>query len=174
MNLPNMLTLARFVLIPVFVYVVFCYPGEASGLVAGMVIFAFAGLTDLLDGYIARRYNMVTTWGKLMDPLADKLMLITVLISLSIKQLIPPFVVIVVIVKELMIIVGAAFLYKARKVVVQANYFGKAASTAFFLAVVAVIFDVLYAEIILLAALLATLIALVQYFYIAFLKNERT
>jgi len=174
MNLPNMLTLARFALIPVFIYVVFCFPGAASGLVAGMAIFAFAGLTDLLDGYIARRFNMVTTWGKLMDPLADKLMLITVLISLTIKQLIPPFVVIVVIVKELLIIVGAAFLYKSRKVVVQANYFGKAASTAFFLAVVAVIFDILYAEIILLAALLAAIIALVQYFYIAFLKNERT
>jgi len=174
MNLPNMLTLARFALIPVFIYVVFCFPRGASGLVTGMVIFVFAGLTDLLDGYIARRFSMVTTWGKLMDPLADKLMLITVLISLTMKQLIPPFVVIVVIVKELLIIVGAAFLYKSRKVVVQANYFGKAASIAFFLAVVAVIFDILYAEIILLAALLAAIIALVQYFYIAFLKNERT
>jgi len=174
MNLPNILTLTRFTLIPVFIYVVFCYPGAASGLIVGIVIFAFAGLTDLLDGYIARRCNMVTTWGKLMDPLADKLMLITVLISLAIKQLIPPFVVVVVIVKELLIIVGAAFLYKSRKVVVQANYFGKAASTAFFLAVVAVIFEIPYAEIILLTALLATIIALVQYFHIAFLKNERT
>ena len=172
MNLPNLLTLTRFALIPIFTYVVFCYPGEAFGLIAGVAIFAFAGLTDLLDGYIARKYNMVTTWGKLMDPLADKLMLITVLVSLAIKQLIPPFVVIVVIVKELLIITGATFLYKSRKVVVQANYFGKAASTAFFLAVVAVIFDVPYAGIILLAALLATIIALVQYFYIAFLKNN--
>jgi len=174
MNLPNMLTLARFALIPVFIYVVFWFPRAASGLVAGMVIFVFAGLTDLLDGYIARRCNMVTTWGKLMDPLADKLMLITVLISLAIKQLIPPFIVIAVIVKELLIIAGALFLYKSRKVVVQANYFGKAASTAFFLAVVAVIFEIPYAEIILLTALLATIIALVQYFHIAFLKNERT
>ncbi len=173
MNLPNILTLTRFFLIPGFIYVVFCYPGAASGLIAGMAIFAFAGLTDLLDGYIARKYDMVTTWGKLMDPLADKLMLITVLVSLTIKQLIPPFVVIVVIVKELLIIAGAAFLYKSQKVVVQANYFGKAASTAFFLAVVAVIFNLPYAPFIIFAALLATLIALVQYFCIAFLKSRR-
>jgi cardiolipin synthase len=171
MNLPNALTLTRFFLIPAFIYVVFCYPASASGLIAGMVTFAFAGLTDLLDGYIARRYNMVTTWGKLMDPLADKLMLITVLISLTVKQLIPPFVVIVVVVKELLIIIGAAFLYKSRKIVVQANYFGKAASTIFFLAVIAVIFDLPYAYIIVSAALLATIIALVQYFRIAFLKS---
>jgi len=174
MNLPNVLTLTRFFLIPLYLYVVFYYPGAAIGLIAGMAIFAFAGLTDLLDGYIARKYNMVTTWGKLMDPLADKLMLMTVLISLTIKQLIPPFIVIVVIIKEMLIIVGAAFLYKSRKVVVQANYFGKAASAAFFLAVIAVIFDLPYAAIILLAALLATLVALVQYFYIAFLKNRET
>jgi cardiolipin synthase len=174
MNLPNALTLTRFFLIPAFIYVVFCFPGQAHGLIAGMAIFAFAGLTDLLDGYIARRYNLVTTWGKLMDPLADKLMLITVLISLTVKQLIPPFVVFVVIVKELLIIIGAAFLYKSRKIVVQANYFGKAASTIFFLAVVAVIFDFPYAYIIVSAALLATIIALVQYFCIAFLKNAQT
>lgn len=173
MNLPNILTLTRFFLIPIFVYVVFCYPGAASGLIAGMAIFAFAGLTDLLDGYIARRYNIITTWGKLMDPLADKLMLITVLISLTIKQLLPPFVVIVVMVKELLIIAGAVFLFKSRKVVVQANYFGKAASTAFFLAVVAVIFDFAYAASVVFIALLATLVALVQYFCIAFVKERR-
>lgn len=174
MNLPNILTLTRFFLIPAFVVVVFFNPGGDLGLLTGMVIFAFAGVTDLLDGYLARKYKLVTTWGKLMDPLADKLMLITVLISLTAKELVPTFVVIVVIVKELLLIIGATFLYKSRKVVVQANYFGKAASMAFFLAVLSVIFDVPYASSILIVALLVTLIAFVQYFHIAILKSRRT
>jgi len=170
MNIPNILTVSRFVLIPAFLYVVFHKPGSNSGLLWGMLIFIIAGATDLLDGFLARRYNMVTTWGKLMDPLADKMMLMTVLISLWFKELIPSFVVIVVIVKEVLLIIGAAFLYKSKRMVVQANTYGKVASSVFFLAVVAVIFDLPYYEAILFAAVVITLIALVQYFYIAFVK----
>lgn len=172
MNLPNLLTISRFLLIPAFLLVVFYRPASSLGLLWGMFIFVLAGITDLLDGYIARRYKMITNWGKLMDPLADKSMLMTVLVSLWILELIPLFVVVVVIVKEVLLILGAAFLYKSKKVVVQANYFGKVASLVFFLAVVAVIFDLPYYEGILIAAVVVTLVALIQYFYITLLKSH--
>lgn len=158
---------------PVFLFVVFYNPGASAGLILGMVIFIVAGLTDLLDGYIARKYKMITAWGKLMDPLADKLMLVTVLITLTLKQLIPPFIVIVVIVKEILLIAGATFLYKSKNIVVQANYFGKVASAAFFLAVVAVIFDFPFSFHLMFMALLSTLIAFGQYFYTALMKNRK-
>lgn len=86
MNIPNFLTLVRFLLIPLFVYTFFYVP---EGNTYAAVIFILSGITDILDGYIARHYNQVTKIGTLLDPLADKLMILTVLTSLWIKDLIP-------------------------------------------------------------------------------------
>lgn len=172
MNVPNALTTLRFFLIVVFVYV-FYNPNIQNNLAWATGIFILAGFTDLLDGFIARRCNMVTKWGKLMDPLADKAMLITVLICLYDMKIIPIAVIIIVVLKELLMVLGAAFLYKNRKVVVQANYYGKAATVAFYLAVVALVFDIPHSEVILAIAVLATLLALVQYGVIQF-KSENS
>ena len=88
MNLPNALTLFRFVLIGIFPYLYFL-EGLENNKVWAFAVFILAGITDVLDGFIARRFNLITKWGKLMDPLADKLMLITVLICLFIEEVIP-------------------------------------------------------------------------------------
>ena len=77
MNLPNILTTIRLLLIPVFVLVFFSY--GTQGLIYGAIIFLIAGFTDVLDGHIARKFNLVTKYGIVLDPLADKLMLLTVL-----------------------------------------------------------------------------------------------
>jgi len=170
MNIPNILTAIRFCLIPVFIYV-FYNPEIENNVLWGIVVFIAAGATDLLDGYIARKYDLITKWGKLMDPLADKLMLLTVLISLYVKGIIPAPVILIVFIKEFLMIVGAAFLYKNRNVVVEANFFGKAATASFYVAVITTVLKFQYSNVLLYIAVVLTLIALVQYSYRAFKKN---
>jgi len=162
MNIPNILTLVRFGLIGVFIYIFYNHHIQHN-IQWAIFIFVLAGLTDVLDGYIARKYDMITKWGKLMDPLADKLMLITVLICLYTKNFVPGIVIFIVLVKELLMILGAAFLYKNRNIVVQSNFYGKAASAAFYVAIIALVFSLPYANLLLGIAIFSTLLALFQY-----------
>ncbi|MFY9177889.1 MAG: CDP-diacylglycerol--glycerol-3-phosphate 3-phosphatidyltransferase [Caldicoprobacterales bacterium] len=162
MNIPNILTTIRFCLVGVFIYV-FNNPAIENNLKWGIIIFVVAGITDVLDGYIARKYDMITKWGKLMDPLADKLMLIVVLISLYTVNIVPLIVIIIVLAKELLMVLGAIFLYKNRQTVVQSNIVGKAASAAFYVAIIALVFELPYAYYMLGIAVFLTLFALVQY-----------
>lgn len=135
MNIPNMLTVLRFLLIPAFVTVFFSQ--NAHHMLWAMTIFLLAGATDLLDGYIARKYNLITKLGTLMDPLADKMMIITVLVCFALKTYIPFWIAAVVIVKEAAMILGSIHLYYSKhNIVIPANYFGKAATAAFYLAVI--------------------------------------
>ena len=101
MNLPNKLTVARVVLIPLFVFFALC-PWE-WGKWAAVTTFIIASLTDLVDGKIARKYNLVTNFGKLMDPLADKLLVSSALICLVELEQIPAWMVIVIIAREFII-----------------------------------------------------------------------
>lgn len=102
-----------------------------------MSIFLLAGATDLLDGYIARKYNLITQIGTLMDPLADKLMIITVLVCFALKAYIPFWIAAIVIIKEAAMILGSIHLYYSKhNIVIPANHFGKAATAAFYLAVI--------------------------------------
>lgn len=129
MNIPNLLTILRMLMIPVVI--VFFVVDKAYW---ALSFFLLAGLTDCLDGYIARRYNQITDFGKVMDPLADKLMLITTLICLYVTQRIPLWVPIVIGVKEFIMITVAACLYR-KEIVLPANFFGKLATVLFTLAV---------------------------------------
>ncbi|MGI6706458.1 MAG: CDP-alcohol phosphatidyltransferase family protein [Clostridia bacterium] len=131
MNLPNALTILRFFLVVIFVYVFFM----PNYFLAIMVLIA-AGLTDLLDGYIARKYDLITNWGKLMDPLADKVLLVTVLACLYFRKMIPIAVIVIIFLKEIIMVLGAAFLYKYRKTVVSSNIYGKAATAIFYVAII--------------------------------------
>lgn len=162
MNLPNALTIARFLMVGVFPYLYF-NDGIANNKAWAFTVFIFAGVTDVLDGWIARRYNLITKWGKLMDPLADKLMLLVVLVSLAIDKVIPSWVIIIIALKEFTMIFGAIFLLKEREVVVQANNYGKLATFMFYVAVTALIFELPYAKYVLFAALVSTILALIQY-----------
>lgn len=124
--MPNALTLLRFLLIVVFVYI-FWVP---QNYLSAVIVFAAAALTDLLDGYIARRYNAMTDTGKLLDPLADKLMLVAALSCLCAAGMLPMFFLIFEIIKEFVMILGGIYLYK-KKVVVYSRFLGKAATACF-------------------------------------------
>jgi cardiolipin synthase len=106
------------------------------------MLFLAGGLTDILDGYIARRYNLITSWGKIADPMADKLMQLTALFILSIKiPLIPIELLVIILLKELFMGLGALLLYKQDHYVVSANWYGKLATVVFYLAIIMLIFD---------------------------------
>ena len=126
-NVPNALTMLRLVLVPVFI-VVFLNGHDMPAL----VIFCVASITDLLDGQIARRTNQITDFGKLFDPLADKLMVVSALICHTVVGHFPWPAVCIVAAKELLMILGGAFMLK-KGIVVYANFSGKIA-TVFFMA----------------------------------------
>ena len=108
MNIPNILTAIRFFLIPVFCIVYFS--SINNQFMISIIIFLISGITDVLDGYIARKYDMVTKWGTLLDPLADKLMLLTVLFCLSRTHVIPIWIFILILAKEGLMILGGLLL----------------------------------------------------------------
>ena len=133
-HIPNILSCFRIMLTGVFVYLFFNnYP---DNIIAAMMVFLLAGATDVVDGYLARRYKWITNLGKVLDPLADKLMQCTVLVCMLIKSLIPAWLVIPFIIKELLILSGGLFMIKKRDVVAVSNVFGKATVVFFYAAVV--------------------------------------
>ena len=131
MNIPNILTAIRFALIPFFGYYLF-----SKQFLIAIILFAIAGITDVLDGFIARKFNMITPWGKIADPLADKLMQLTALTILTIHHIIPLPILIIVLSKEIFMLIGSILLYKKIKLVVQANWYGKLATVIFFIAII--------------------------------------
>ena len=135
MNIPNALTGIRFLLVGVFIYL-FAVPTNYIG---ALIVYVVAALTDVLDGYIARKCDMITDIGKLIDPLADKLMLITALVFFYIHRWIPLAILLFVVIKESVMIAGGIFLYR-RKVVVFSENIGKIASLVFNLGVVMTFF----------------------------------
>jgi cardiolipin synthase (CMP-forming) len=131
-NIPNLLTALRILIVPVFGY----FLSKEQYLFA-ILLFLAGGLTDILDGYIARKFNMITAIGKLADPLADKLMQITALIVLVFQQnpLIPVSVLIIVVAKEVFMVAGSMLLYKRGKNIVAANWYGKLATVILYSAI---------------------------------------
>ena len=101
MNIPNQLTTLRVILIPVFMF--FFTSDMSFGHVIACVVFIVASLTDFLDGHLARKWNLVTNFGKIMDPFADKLLVLTALIYLAIEGTIPGWPVIIIIGRELLV-----------------------------------------------------------------------
>ena len=124
MNLPNKLTILRVIMIPIFViFMLVPITGSADKWIA-LALFIIASLTDLLDGYIARKYHLVTNFGKFMDPLADKLLVCSALICLVELCKIPSWVVIIIIAREF-IISGFRLIASDNGVVIAASYWGK-------------------------------------------------
>ena len=124
-NIPNALTMLRLILIPVFVWLFWKVDRKAA-----LVVFIVASLTDMLDGMLARKLNQITDFGKLFDPLADKLMVITALVCQGLAGVLPWSAIAIVACKELMMLLGGAFML-SRNVVVYANYAGKTAQVFF-------------------------------------------
>ena len=130
-NIPNILTIIRFILKP-FIYVSVL----SRHYLIALIIFTISAITDILDGYIARKYNYITDIGKLMDPLADKLTQIALLLSLTILKILPLWIFIIVFVKELVLVISASVLYSQKDVVVYSKWYGKLATVLFFIAII--------------------------------------
>ena len=134
-NIPNILTIIRFILIPfIFTSVV------NEDFLATIVIFTISAITDMLDGYIARKYNYITDIGKLIDPLADKLTQMSLLLSLAILKILPWWIFAIVFIKECVMIIAASLMYKKDDVVVYSKWYGKLATVLFYLAIVVSLF----------------------------------
>lgn len=124
MNLPNKLTILRVILIPFFIFFLLTDCVGAAGKWIALAIFCIASLTDLLDGKIARKYNLVTNFGKFMDPLADKLLVCSALICYVGLFVLPSWFVIVIIAREF-IISGFRLIASDNGVVIAASWWGK-------------------------------------------------
>ncbi len=133
-HIPNALTILRFILIPFIVG----YLSEENYILA-FVFLTLSGLTDVLDGFIARKFNFVTNFGKLIDPLADKATQVSVLATLTLQHIIPLWILIIVLLKECIMIAGASFLY-GKELVVSSKWYGKLSTVLFYIAIVSSFF----------------------------------
>lgn len=125
MNLPNKLTMARVVMIPFFIFFMLSTSITGSNYIA-CAIFVIASFTDMLDGYLARKYKLVTNFGKFMDPLADKLLVCSALICfLAVDSVNMPVWVVIVIISREFIISGFRLIASDNGVVIAASYWGK-------------------------------------------------
>ena len=129
-HVPNILTIIRFLLIPFIIFYIF-----TGNYLLAFVFLTISGITDIADGFIARKFNLISNFGKLMDPLADKLTQISTLTSLVLTNIIPIWILIIVLLKEFIMIVGASFLY-GKDVVVYSRWYGKLATVLFYVAIV--------------------------------------
>ena len=165
MNLPNKLTMFRVILIPFFI-VFLLMPITPYDKWIALAIFVIASLTDLLDGKIARKYNLVTNFGKFMDPLADKLLVCSALICLIELDKIPSWMVIVIVSREF-IISGFRLVASDNGVVIAASYFGKFKTTFQMLAVCLMIADLpalhVVTQVVLWIAVILTVVSLIDY-----------
>jgi CDP-diacylglycerol--glycerol-3-phosphate 3-phosphatidyltransferase len=172
MNLPNKLTIFRAVLIVPFVILLLggnagWFGDNVSAVnIAALVVFIVASLTDMLDGKIARKYNLVTNFGKFMDPLADKLLVCSALIALIELDRIPAWIVIIIISREF-IISGFRLIASDNGVVIAASYWGKFKTTFQMIMVCLMIVNIpqiqILTDIIMWIALVLTVISLVDY-----------
>ena len=127
---PNILTVLRFILIPFILH--FLVYDE---FILAIVFLTISGLTDILDGTIARKFNFITNFGKLIDPLADKITQLSILWMLVSKNIIPLWILVIVLLKEATMVAGASFLY-GKELVVSSKWYGKASTVLFYLAIV--------------------------------------
>ena len=172
MNLPNKLTVLRVILVPVFVLFLLANITPYDKWIA-LVIFIVASLTDLLDGKIARKYNLVTNFGKFMDPLADKLLVCSAMICFIAMNKMPTWMVLIVIAREF-IISGFRLVASDNGVVIAASYWGKFKTAFSMVMIIFVIMDIanpvfyVITQILIWVSLILTVISLVDYV----LKNK--
>ena len=166
MNLPNKLTVVRMVLVPFFVASLLLSGSNEALKWAALVLFVVASLTDFLDGYIARKYNLITNFGKFMDPLADKILTISGMICLIELGRIPSWIVVIIVAREF-IISGFRLIAAENGVVIAANYWGKFKTTFQMIMIILMIVNIPQLQILtnltMWIALALTIISLVTY-----------
>lgn len=129
-HVPNILTMLRFFLIP-FIFIEIMNANYLNA----FIFLTISGITDILDGMIARKFNFITDFGKLIDPLADKATQVSVLLALVLNNIIPLWILLVVFLKEVIMIAGASFLY-GKELVVSSKWYGKLSTVIFYIAIV--------------------------------------
>lgn len=173
MNLPNKLTILRVIMIPFFVFFMMAPYFNGYGNYIAAAIFIVASLTDMLDGKIARKYNLVTNFGKFMDPLADKLLVCSAMICLIETGQLAAWIVIVIISREF-IISGFRLVASDNGVVIAASYWGKFKTVFQMLMVIVLILNIKHpafqvlGTVLTYIALILTVVSLVDYV----LKNK--
>jgi len=140
MNVPNLLTMCRFVLIPIYIIVF-----SNGYTILAFAIVLLAGLTDVLDGYIARTRGLVTPLGEMLDPLADKSMMIVVILSLLLSGLIPWYAAAAFFIRDIGMIIGSAIFHLRGKKTVPANTMGKITTVFYYIAILLIVFEIDYA-----------------------------
>lgn len=169
MNVPNRLTILRILMIPVFVlFMLADIFGPADKYIAG-ILFILASITDTLDGYLARKNNEITVFGKFMDPLADKLLVCSAMICLIELGRLPSWIVIIIVSREF-IISGFRLVAAERGVVIAASYWGKFKTISQMIMVILLVFDLggifdVLAQIFIWLATILTIISLNDYIY---------
>lgn len=166
MNTPNKLTIARIIMIPFFVaFLMYDITGNADKWIA-LAIFVIASLTDTLDGYLARKYHLVTNFGKFMDPLADKLLVCSALICFTATGQLAEWITIIIIAREF-IISGFRLIAADNGIVIAASYWGKFKTVFQMTAVVLLIFNIpalsVLTSAVLWIAVILTVVSLVDY-----------
>ncbi|WP_418790042.1 CDP-alcohol phosphatidyltransferase family protein [Phosphitispora sp. TUW77] len=169
-NVPNIITIIRIMLVPVFLVVFWTFGPHR--VFYGMVILSVAGITDIIDGYLARKLHMVTPLGKFLDPLADKLMVISVMTSLFIIGRFPLWLVVLVIIKELVQMTGSVFIVISKHLQVSANFYGKAATIAIYAALFSCAFQITGSSKITVLAGIISVVALCNYALIFFRQRS--
>ena len=168
LNLPNRLTLLRVIMVPVFVFFILIAPDNMPCRVIAALVFIAASLTDMADGMIARKYDLITNFGKFMDPLADKLLVCSAMICLVSIGKLPAWICIIIIAREF-IISGFRLVASDNGVVIAASYWGKFKTVFQMLMVITMVFDFKtdfwqFLEILFMwVALALTIISLVDY-----------
>ena len=172
MNLPNKLTVLRVIMVPFFVFFMLTDAGGAAGKWIALAIFCVASLTDMLDGKIARARNLVTNFGKFMDPLADKLLVASALICLTAQGRLAAWISIIIISREF-IISGFRLVASDNGIVIAASYWGKFKTTFQMIAVVLLILQIpplhIVTQICVWIALILTVVSLIDYI----MKNHK-
>ena len=170
MNTPNKLTIARMIIVPFLViFLLTGWGGEANRYIS-LTLFVVASVTDWFDGYLARKNNLVTNFGKFMDPLADKLLVCSAMICLVDLKLIPVWVVLIIIAREF-IISGFRLVASDNGIVIAASYWGKFKTTFQMLMVIVIIFNInlqlgwlnILGTILIYVALVLTVVSLIDY-----------
>ncbi len=133
-HIPNILTIIRFLLIPFIILL-----AVKNNYIFSIILLTVSGLTDILDGYLARKYDLISDFGKLMDPLADKATQIATLATLTIKGIIDYWIIAIFLFKEFIMIAGASFLY-GKELVVSSRWYGKLATVLLYAAIVCTLF----------------------------------
>ena len=176
-NIPNILSAIRIMMVPVFVAIYFC--GLENSRFYAAMVYLLASATDVLDGWIARRYNLITDLGRILDPLGDKLMTIAAITCLAVDRRIPPWTVLFFSAKEVIMIIGGIIIHKRlHSEMPPANFLGNASTFVLFLVGMSLmIFDIPWetSSIMMTFAICVAFMAFGSYViaFVSFLKNPR-